>query len=105
MLSVASFLRTLASGSCDSSGVKTPTRIVLSISSERPGSFYRSCLCYLYAFDGDRLRHTRTALFVFLSLLIFAGLMLAQDQPAVDPSVAVPPHAKQVRLKHILVIG
>jgi type 1 glutamine amidotransferase len=51
------------------------------------------------------LRHTQTALFVFLSLLILAGFMVAQDQPAVDPSVPPPPHAKQVRLKHILVIG
>jgi len=31
--------------------------------------------------------------------------MAAQNQPAMDPSLPLPPHEKQVRLKHILVIG
>ena len=51
------------------------------------------------------MRHTRIALFLVLSLLILSGFARAQDQPAVDPSVAPPPHAKQIHLKHILVIG
>ena len=39
-------------------------------------------------------------LFVFLPVL-----MTAQNQAAVDPSLPPPPHEKQVRLKHVLVIG
>ena len=31
--------------------------------------------------------------------------MAAQNQAAVDPSLPPPPHEKQVRLKHVLVIG
>ncbi|MFZ1011062.1 MAG: ThuA domain-containing protein, partial [Candidatus Sulfotelmatobacter sp.] len=51
------------------------------------------------------MRHTRIALFFFFLPLILRGFASAQDQPAVDPSVAPPPHAKQIHLKHILVIG
>jgi type 1 glutamine amidotransferase len=57
------------------------------------------------------LRHLRIAPFLFflslliLSLLILPGPTSAQDQPSVDPSVAPPPHAKEVHLKHVLVIG
>jgi hypothetical protein len=36
---------------------------------------------------------------------VLAGLAAAQDQPAVDSSLPSPPHAKQIRLKHLLVIG
>ena len=54
---------------------------------------------------GDRLRLTRIVLFLFLYLLIVVGFTAAQDQPAVDSSVPPPPHAKQIHLKHILVIG
>ncbi len=43
--------------------------------------------------------------FSLLSFVILAGFAFAQDQPAVNPSVTPPPHAKQVHLKHILVIG
>jgi uncharacterized protein len=50
------------------------------------------------------LRATRNALFVALSVLIVSVITLAQ-QPAVDPSLPPPPHEKQVRLKHILVVG
>ena len=48
------------------------------------------------------MRPTRIASLVFLFLPILAA---AQNQPAVDPSLPPPPHEKQVRLKHILVIG
>ena len=52
------------------------------------------------------MRHTRIARFLFfLSWLILEGFTLAQDQPAVNPSVSPPPRAKQVHLKHILVIS
>jgi len=51
------------------------------------------------------LRQTRNDLLLFCSLLILTAFALAQDQPAVDPSVAPPPHARQIHLKHILVIG
>ena len=54
---------------------------------------------------GDRLRNTRIGLFFALSLTILAAFAFAQDQPAVNPSVPPPPHAKQVHLKHILVIA
>src|SRR5579863_3411606 len=47
------------------------------------------------------LRHNRLAIF----LLIFVGVAIGQDQPAVDSSVAPPPAVRQVHLKHILVIG
>jgi type 1 glutamine amidotransferase len=54
---------------------------------------------------GDRLRHIRIVLFLFLFLLILESLGLAQNQPAVDSAVPSPPHAKEVHLKHILVIS
>src|ERR1700721_2890781 len=57
------------------------------------------------AFKGEGLRHARVAFFVVLSLLIFAGFALAQDPPAVDSSIAPPPQAKQIHLKHLLVIS
>jgi type 1 glutamine amidotransferase len=47
---------------------------------------------------------TRLVLFFLLFVLILNISVLAQDAP-VDPSVAPPPHANQVHLKHILVIG
>ena len=53
---------------------------------------------------GDRLRRTQITLLIFVSL-IFTSLAAAQNQAAVDPSLPPPPHEKQVRLKHILVIG
>ena len=51
------------------------------------------------------MRHAGIALLLFLSLLFFNALAPAQDQPAVNSSVAPPPHAKQIHLKHILVVG
>src|ERR1700722_13378488 len=56
-------------------------------------------------FEGERLRHARVALFVVLSLLIFPGFTLARNPPAVDSSIAPPPQAKQIHLKHVLVIS
>ena len=50
------------------------------------------------------MRLTRFALFPLFSFLLLNLSILAQDAP-VDPSVAPPPHAHQVHLKHILVIG
>lgn len=52
--------------------------------------------------EGDRLRPARIASILFLFLPV---LMAAQNQVAVDPSLPPPPHEKQVRLKHVLVIG
>src|SRR5215467_11081546 len=46
----------------------------------------------------------RKTLLLLFSLLILRGLALTQDAP-VHPSVAPPPHAHQVHLKHILVIS
>jgi uncharacterized protein len=57
------------------------------------------------AFQGGRLRHTRIALLLLLFLSIPTAFTVAQDQPGVDPSVAPPPQARQIHLKHILVIG
>ena len=54
---------------------------------------------------GNRLRLTRMALFFFFVLPILTLLVAAQNPPAVDPSLPPPPHEKQIRLKHILVIG
>jgi len=56
------------------------------------------------------LRQARIVLLLILPLLILpllipAGFAQAQDQPAVDSSLPPPPHAKQIHLKHILVIG
>ena len=51
------------------------------------------------------MRHTRIALLFLLFLPVLVGLAIAQEPPDVDPSVAPPPHAKPVHLKHILVIG
>ena len=51
------------------------------------------------------MRDIRIGLLFSLSFLILAVLAFSQDQPAVNPSVAPPPHAKQVHLKHILVIS
>jgi uncharacterized protein len=53
---------------------------------------------------GYRLRHTGFALFLVLSSLILESVSLAQDA-AVDPSVAPPPHAHEIHLKHVLVIS
>jgi type 1 glutamine amidotransferase len=55
---------------------------------------------------GDRLRHTRIVPIVLLSWFFWGCFTIAQDQsPGVDPSVAPPPHAKQVHLKHVLVVS
>jgi uncharacterized protein len=51
------------------------------------------------------LRQTRIAALFLLFLPNLIVSVAAQDQSAVNPSVAPPPHAKQVHLKHILVIG
>jgi type 1 glutamine amidotransferase len=51
------------------------------------------------------LRHIGDALFLILSLLILVALASAQNQPAVDSLVPPPPQAKEIHLKHILVIG
>ncbi len=48
------------------------------------------------------MRPVRIASILFLFLPV---LMAAQNQAAVDPSLPPPPHEKQVRLKHVLVIG
>lgn len=50
------------------------------------------------------MRQTRLALFFLLFFLILNISVFAQDSP-VDPSVAPPPHAHQIHLKHILVIS
>ena len=42
---------------------------------------------------------------VALFLSIVASLAFAQDRPAVDPTLPLPPHEKSIHLKHILVIG
>jgi type 1 glutamine amidotransferase len=47
---------------------------------------------------------TRCALCFVVSLLFLSTLSFSQDV-AVDPSVAPPPHAHEVHLKHLLVIG
>ena len=52
---------------------------------------------------GTHLRHIRI-LFLILSFFTLAKFALAQAV-AVDPSVAPPPHAHTVNLKHILVIS
>ncbi len=51
------------------------------------------------------MRPARIALLLFVILPTLTGLIAAQDQPGVSPSVAPPPHAKQIHLKHILVIA
>jgi type 1 glutamine amidotransferase len=51
------------------------------------------------------LRPARIALLLLVVLPTLTGLIAAQDQPGVNPSVAPPPHAKQIHLKHILVIS
>ncbi len=56
-------------------------------------------------FGGNLLRSARIALFfLFVSILLTVGTV-AQSQSVVDSSLPVPPHEKQVHLKHILVIG
>ena len=50
------------------------------------------------------MRQTRLALCFLLSFLILNISVFAQEAP-VDPSVAPPPHAHQIHLKHILVIS
>jgi hypothetical protein len=54
-------------------------------------------------FREDRLRHIRIAICLFLPLL--TAFAVAQNQPAVDPSLPPPPHEKKIHLKHVLVIG
>jgi hypothetical protein len=50
------------------------------------------------------LRQTRIALLLVLSFAILENFALAQDVP-VNPSVAPPPHANTIHLKHVLVIS
>ncbi len=50
------------------------------------------------------MRHTRIALFLVLPFLILETFTLAQDA-AVDPSIAPPPRAHTIHLKHVLVIS
>ncbi len=51
------------------------------------------------------MRHYRSLICVLVMFLTSSCLAQSQNQPAVDPSMPPPPHAKQVHLKHILVIG
>src|ERR1700723_4019808 len=53
---------------------------------------------------GTPVRHTRHALLFVLFLLPLTVFPFAQDA-AVNPSVPPPPHAKQIHLKHVLVIS
>jgi len=55
--------------------------------------------------EGDHLRRTRIALPLIVASLILTVLAHGQNQAAVDPSLPPPPHEKQLRLKHVLVIG
>jgi type 1 glutamine amidotransferase len=67
-----------------------------------------AAVCYLNAFEGDHLRHTRIATLLFLPILFFsilATVTAAQNQPAVDPSVPPPPREKKIHLKRVLVIS
>jgi len=54
-------------------------------------------------FREDRLRHIRIAICLFLPLL--TAFAVAQNQPAVDPSLPPPPHEKTIHLKRVLVIS
>lgn len=57
---------------------------------------------------GNRQRPARAALFLFLftSIMVFlAAFAGAQAYPSADPALPAAPHEKQVRLKHLLVIG
>jgi uncharacterized protein len=51
------------------------------------------------------VRYTRNVLFLVQCLLILVAFTRAQNQPAVNSSVPPPPHAKEVHLKHILVVS
>ena len=51
------------------------------------------------------MRQARIAPFLLLLLLAVTAFLFGQSQTAVDPSVPAAPHEKQIRLKHILVIG
>jgi uncharacterized protein len=51
------------------------------------------------------LRPARVPVQRVLLLFLFLPVLMTAQQPAVDPSLPPPPHEKQVRLKHILVIG
>ena len=53
---------------------------------------------------GTPVRHTRHALLFVLFLLPLTVFTFAQDA-AVNPSVPPAPHAKEIHLKHVLVIG
>jgi uncharacterized protein len=63
-------------------------------------------------FEGDPLRLGNALILVLSSVLSLVLFLLipvactsAQNQPAVDSLVPPPPHAKQIHLKHVLVIG
>jgi type 1 glutamine amidotransferase len=56
-------------------------------------------------FEEDRLRRQRNVISHIIGVLILHSIVWGQNQPSVDPSVPPPPHAKQIHLKHILVIG
>ncbi len=51
------------------------------------------------------MRLSRIAPLLFLFLLFLPVFVTAQNPPAADSAFPSPPHEKQVRLKHILVIG
>lgn len=53
---------------------------------------------------GDSLTQRRFSVVIFLLVLATTGLT-AQNQPAVNPLIPPAPHEKQIRLKHILVVG
>ena len=46
-----------------------------------------------------------TVSFAVIGLGVLAHTAKAQDQSKSNPLVAPPPHAKQIHLKHVLVIG
>src|ERR1700756_1488333 len=113
MLSSASFLRTASSGSFDSNGVKTPTRIAPLSPPKSPAILsqvayvtLRACALrnsqsLVYAPRTDSmgrmlLRQPRRLLFLSLLFWITAALASAQT----DPSMPPPPREKKIHLKH-----
>ena len=51
------------------------------------------------------MRPSRRPYVLCLLLLLVVQIGRAQNQPATSPAVPPPPHAKQIHLKHVLVIG
>src|SRR5579863_10198206 len=59
-------------------------------------------------YQGDHLRLLRKSLLLFLPLLgltVILQAVRAQELPTGHDAVPPPPHAKQIHLKHVLVIG